>query len=113
MSMETKLQRLAAQIVSDPSRPDAVLSSLEEISKLMEPFDAVKNLDHPPMHIEALISAVRAQLVRVHLLLESALAYHSGALLAESPDGAQANGTYTPEGKWLTAAAGANLNLQA
>ena len=76
---------------------------------MLEPFDVVKELAHPPLQLEALFSAVRAQLVRVHLLLESALAYHSGALIADPP----ASDTYTPEGKWLTAAAGASLNLQA
>lgn len=109
MNLETKLQRLAAHVVSNPGRSADVVASVNEIAVMMKPFEALKDIQHEPVQIEALVSAVRAQLSRVHLLLESALAFHSGALLSRPP----VEETYTPEGKWLTAAAGANLNIEA
>ena len=109
MIIQTKLQNLASQLVSDPGQPSAILSSIEEVSRMMEPLQSLQQVQHPPVQLEALVSAVRAQLVRVHLLLDSALAYQSGAMLPNSsvPE------TYTPEGKWLSVAAGANLSLEA
>lgn len=109
MNLETKLQRLASHLVANPGQSAGVMSSVSEISAMMKPFEHLKDVDHEPVQIEALLSAVRAQLSRVHQLLESALAFHSGTLLSTPP----VEDTYTPEGKWQTAAAGANLNIQA
>ena len=109
MNMQTKLQQLASQLVSNPGHPAAILSSVDELTRMAEPMQAVQLIQDPPLQLEALVSAVRAQLARVHLLLESALAYQSGALLSNSA----APETYTPDGKWLSAAAGANLSIEA
>ena len=109
MSVQTQLQTLASNLVSNPGDSAAVVGSVTEISALMKPFSDPQTMDHAPLQIEALVNSIRSQLSRVHLLLESALAFHSGALLTTPPVAE----TYTPEGKWLTAAAGASLNIEA
>lgn len=109
MNLETKLQRLASHIVNNPGASAEIVSSVNEVSFMLKPFESLKDINHEPVQIEALVSAVRNQLSRVHQLLETALAFQSGMLLSTKP----VEETYTPDGKWLTAAAGANLSVEA
>lgn len=109
MMIQTSLQNLATQLVSSPGQPAALQTSVDELSRLIEPLQDLQGVPGLPVQLDAMLSAVRAQLARVHLLLESALAYQSGALLSGTP----APETYTPEGKWQSVAAGSNLSLEA